>query len=303
MNTTGRGRWRRRRRAVAVGLTAAAIATAVRAEEAAPRGDRAALSAEAVEARVEGGFATMDLEAVQPSPIEPVPLRTSPVAGLPAFAPLGGDLGLGPVPAGRGAIDRLLAEAERLPAKGPTVPLPKRRPEPPAAQVASLGAAASTPVPEEFERPASSEEGGPRRDAAEAIAGEPKRIPKEALPYLSILRREAAANKVPLWLAIGVGWVESKYNPGLRGSHGVVGIMQVMPSTARYQGYRGPTEKLLEPETNIVWGMRELGWTWEKAKGDPCFAIAKYKGGIMTSRISAAAFDYCRKAKQVTGMP
>ena len=38
------------------------------------------------------------------------------------------------------------------------------------------------------------------------------------------------------------------------------------------------------------------------AKGDPCLAIAKYKGGISTKRISAAAADYCRRAKIVTGM-
>jgi soluble lytic murein transglycosylase-like protein len=137
---------------------------------------------------------------------------------------------------------------------------------------------------------------------AEGVFGEPKKIPRAAEPYMALLRREAAANKVPLWLAVGVGWVESKYQPSLRGTHGVVGLMQVMPSMARYQGYRGPTEKLLEPETNIVWGMRELGWTWAKSGGNPCLAIAKYKGGIATRGISSSAADYCRKAKAVTGM-
>ena len=137
---------------------------------------------------------------------------------------------------------------------------------------------------------------------AEGQMGEPRRIPKEALPYLAILRREAAANKVPLWLAIGVGWVESKYNPGLRGTHGVVGIMQVMPSTARFQGYKGSNDQLLDPETNIVWGMRELGWDWAQAKGNPCLAVAKYKGGIMTRTIPSAAASYCQAAKRATGM-
>ena len=178
------------------------------------------------------------------------------------------------------------------------VPLPRRRPADltgpaePALRLAGL-------TPEPVRAPA--EVAAPiAREAA--VFGEPKRIPKEALPHLAVLRREAAANKVPLWLAVGVGWVESKYDPNLRGSHGVVGLMQVMPSTARFQGYRGPPEKLLEPETNIVWGMKELGWDWAKSGGDPCLAIAKYKGGIATNRISAAAADYCRRAKTVTGM-
>lgn len=179
------------------------------------------------------------------------------------------------------------------------VPLPRRRPAAPKTgtpyEVASLSQAEAVAV--------GAAPVDPAPIAAEGIAfGEPKKIPKEALPYLAILRREAAANKVPLWLAVGVGWVESKYNPKLRGTHGVVGLMQVMPSTARFQGYRGPTEKLLDPETNIVWGLRELGWDWAKAGGNPCLAIAKYKGGIATKGIPSAAVDYCHKAKKVTGM-
>ena len=90
---------------------------------------------------------------------------------------------------------------------------------------------------------------------------------------------------MPLWLAIGVGYVESKYDPKLRGSHTVVGIMQVMPSTARFQGYKGTNEQLFDPETNIVWGLRELGSAYASAKGDPCLAIAKYQGGITRTTV------------------
>ena len=180
-----------------------------------------------------------------------------------------------------------------------SVPVPRRRPvdggtegaAEPTLRLASL-------EPEPLRGPAP--EAAPI--SAEGVFGEPKKIPEAAKPYMALIRREAAANKVPLWLAVGVGWVESKYQPNLRGSHGVVGLMQVMPSTARFQGYRGPTEKLLEPETNIVWGMKELGWTWKDAKGDACLAIAKYKGGIRTKSISPAAADYCKRAKAVTGM-
>lgn len=201
-------------------------------------------------------------------------------------------------------------------AKGPgspiAVPLPKRRPTPPVAiapadsgegepasapsapRVAAL--APDVPVDRDAKAAATAEPMG------EAALGEPKKIPKEALPYLAILRREAAAQKVPLWLAVGVGWVESKYNPKLRGTHGVVGIMQVMPSTARFQGYKGTPEQLLDPETNIIWGIRELAWDWQKANGNVCLTIAKYKGGIMTRTIPSAAASYCAAVKRVTGM-
>ena len=209
-------------------------------------------------------------------------------------------------------------------AKGPgspiAVPLPKRRPTPPVAPAApgeGMGegepeaapsgprVAALTPeVPTAETAKAAAATAEPMGDVVGEGGGlgEPKKIPKEALPYLSILRREAAAQKVPLWLAVGVGWVESKYNPKLRGTHGVVGIMQVMPSTARFQGYKGTTEQLLDAETNIIWGIRELAWDWQKAGGNVCLTIAKYKGGIMTKTIPSAAASYCAAVKRVTGM-
>jgi hypothetical protein len=237
-------------------------------------------------------------------PVTPV-VETAPA--MPAEAMAGAAMAAyAPTNASVQPIDRVFADPAPTPAVATgfvprplAVPVPRRRPADggveataePALRLASL----------EPEPPR-----GPAREvapiAAEGVFGEPKKIPKAAEPYMALLRREAAANKVPLWLAVGVGWVESKYQPNLRGTHGVVGLMQVMPSTARYQGYKGPTEKLLDPETNIVWGMRELGWTWKEAKGDACLAIAKYKGGIRTKRISPAAADYCRKAKTITGM-
>lgn len=201
-------------------------------------------------------------------------------------------------------------------AKGPgspiSVPLPKRRPKPPVATPPSEAASEGEPEAAPASRVATLTPDVPAAETPKAAAtaepmgeaalGEPKKIPKEALPYLAILRREAAAQKVPLWLAVGVGWVESKYNPKLRGTHGVVGIMQVMPSTARFQGYKGTPEQLLDPETNIIWGIRELAWDWQKAGGNVCLTIAKYKGGIMTKTIPSAAASYCAAVKRVTGM-
>ena len=250
--------------------------------------------------------------AMAPPKVEPVPEIEVPLRGeqVSAYAT--------PQARPNDAIEAVLNKAQGLPI---SVPMPKRRPPPPATAAVPTGdegdgaasaatstsdgrakgrvAALSPDVPGEADRKADAVT-EPMGEAA--VFGEPKTIPKEALPYLAILRREAAAQKVPLWLAIGVGWVESKYNPRLRGTHGVVGIMQVMPSTARFQGYKGTTEQLLDAETNIVWGIRELAWDWQKANGNACLAIAKYKGGIMTRTIPSAAASYCAAAKRVTGM-
>lgn len=159
--------------------------------------------------------------------------------------------------------------------------------------VASLGGAATVDQPR----------GSPA--AAEPILaseGAPRKMPKGAGPYLEIIRREAKAHGVPLWVALGVIWVESKFDPNLRGSHTVLGLMQVMPSTARYLGYKGPTEDLLKPEVNVKWGMTELAKDLRYADGELCLAVAKYKGGFMTKRINAGAQRYCDQLRKVTGM-
>ena len=245
---------------------------------------------EVAETRIEDAFRVM----AAPPPLElgrssiaPAGMTSDPATPEPAT------MGYAPANEPDSPTDRLFAVGPRQVA----VPEPRRRPSVPtvATQVAALDEAAATHVPARLAetRPIL---------AGEDALGPPKKIPKEALPYLRVIEREAAKNKVPLWLAIGVGWVESKYDHRLRGSHTVVGIMQVMPSTARWQGYKGTAEGLLDPETNIVWGMKELGWDYASAKGDACLAIAKYKAGIMATRISSAAADYCRRAKMVTGM-
>ena len=319
-----RGRFDRRVMAVVVGLAGWAGASGAQetsvVTEAAPREDRLPVTA-VVPERVKGAFTLFgpiaderrDEAATHNGRVgaETVPLPPPSVLTVspetiatPKFEP---EARFEPVaayaPAETAPVVAIDKALEKASGRVIAVPLPRRRPTPPPpvqasapVQVADLGAAPGETLPK-----AVAAEVAPVL-AEEAVLGEPKRIPKEALPYLSILRREAAANKVPLWLAIGVGWVESKYNPRLRGTHSVVGIMQVMPSTARFQGYKGTAEQLFDPETNIVWGLRELGWDYAKAGGNACLAVAKYKGGIATKTIPSAAASYCAAAKRVTGM-
>ena len=75
-----------------------------------------------------------------------------------------------------------------------------------------------------------------------------------------------------------------------------------MPSTAREMGYKGTTNQLFNPETNIIWGMKELAQDYEIAKGDICLTIAKYKGGFHTRSINKGAWNYCSQVKRITGM-
>lgn len=207
---------------------------------------------------------------------------TDATAAAPARAPLSPET---PTPAPN--------QIPLVPRLGFAIPVPRPKPPVPKVVLASLTpASGSLPDVETHQR---SLEIAP-------VLGEPKRIPFGATAYLDIFRREAANHKIPLWLALGVAWVESKFDPKLGGTHDVVGMMQVMPSTAREMGYRGTKNGLRDAETNIIWGMKELAKDYELAKGDICMTIAKYKGGFRTNHINKGAWNYCTQVKRVTGM-
>ncbi|MBZ9852139.1 lytic transglycosylase domain-containing protein [Mesorhizobium sp. CA14] len=57
-------------------------------------------------------------------------------------------------------------------------------------------------------------------------------------------------------LAHAVMEIESRFDPAVRGADGEIGLMQVMPATARMLGFRGSPEELGEPATNIAFGVR-----------------------------------------------
>ena len=56
--------------------------------------------------------------------------------------------------------------------------------------------------------------------------------------------------------------VESRFNPRAVGSSGEIGLMQVMPATARDRGFPDPAA-LFDPVEGIRAGMRQLKWTWD----------------------------------------
>ena len=59
-------------------------------------------------------------------------------------------------------------------------------------------------------------------------------VSQEGIPlFRAIARSEAAYHGVPFYLVDAVMWVESSYNPAATGGIGEVGLMQILPSTAR----------------------------------------------------------------------
>lgn len=91
--------------------------------------------------------------------------------------------------------------------------------------------------------------------------------------YETIIQRVSAAHGVDPTLVRAVIQVESKYQPGARSPKGALGLMQVMPATARLYGITN----LLDPASNIEAGISHLRSLLDRFP--LAWALAAYNAG------------------------
>jgi soluble lytic murein transglycosylase-like protein len=91
--------------------------------------------------------------------------------------------------------------------------------------------------------------------------------------------------------------VESQYNPAVVGMDGEIGLMQVMPATARMLGFSGTEAQLAVPDVNIHYGAKYLAGAWRLAGEDLCTAAMKYRAGHGETRFSLRSVDYCTRVR------
>jgi hypothetical protein len=115
--------------------------------------------------------------------------------------------------------------------------------------------------------------------------------------YRPIIEREALAYGVPPALLDAVMAVESRYNPAVIGNDGEIGLMQVMPATARMLGFSGSEAQLANPEVNIHYGAKYLAGAWRLAGQDLCTAAMKYRAGHGETRFSPLSVSYCSRVR------
>lgn len=120
---------------------------------------------------------------------------------------------------------------------------------------------------------------------------------KDAFRSLAIC--EARSQGLPEELALAVMEIESLFDPEARGGDGEVGLMQIMPATARMMGFRGSAEELFDPRTNIGLGVRYLTGAFRLAEGDLCTTVMKYRAGHAQTRFSALSVRYCVRARAI----
>ncbi len=95
----------------------------------------------------------------------------------------------------------------------------------------------------------------------------------------ALVATHAKANQVPEALVHRVIMHESRYQPGLVGRGGTIGLMQIKLATARGLGYSGDAEGLRDPETNLTYGIKYLAGAYRAANGDHDRAMHYYAAG------------------------
>lgn len=81
---------------------------------------------------------------------------------------------------------------------------------------------------------------------------------------------------VPLSLLKAVAKAESDFNPNVVSSAGAVGIMQLMPATAKELG----VQNIYDVRENIMGGAKELSGLLKRYHGDLTLTLAGYNAGI-----------------------
>ena len=76
--------------------------------------------------------------------------------------------------------------------------------------------------------------------------------------YDALVATHAKANGVPEALVHRVIVRESRYQPGLVGRGGTIGLMQIKLATARGLGYTGDAAGLRDPNTNLTYAVKYL---------------------------------------------
>ncbi|MFM1848077.1 MAG: hypothetical protein RL417_1551 [Pseudomonadota bacterium] len=93
--------------------------------------------------------------------------------------------------------------------------------------------------------------------------------------YEAAIAVAANAHRVPIPLVKAVMHVESAFNAAAISRKGAMGLMQLMPETARDMGVKSP----LDPTENIRGGVKYLAFLLSRYGGDKVKSIAAYNAG------------------------
>lgn len=94
-------------------------------------------------------------------------------------------------------------------------------------------------------------------------------------PYDRFIEQVAATHGLDSNLIKAVAWVESAFDPDAVSPKGAMGLMQLMPATAKRYGVENP----LDPYESLSGGARHLRDLLEEFGGNRTLALAAYNAG------------------------
>lgn len=97
-------------------------------------------------------------------------------------------------------------------------------------------------------------------------------------PLRTLIADHAEHYAVPEHLVRRIISKESKFNPNAKNGPNI-GLMQIQLGTARGMGYRGDAKGLLDPDTNLRYGVAYLANAFRVAHGDEDDAVRLYQSG------------------------
>lgn len=107
--------------------------------------------------------------------------------------------------------------------------------------------------------------------------------------YNEYFRAAAKKYNVSESLLKAIAKAESDFNPDCVSSAGAMGIMQLMPETAKGLGVDDP----YDPEQNIMGGAKCISLKLKEFKGDVKLALAAYNAGSGAVRRNGGVPSYC----------
>ena len=98
-----------------------------------------------------------------------------------------------------------------------------------------------------------------------------------------VVTEAVSHGKVPAALALAVAEVESDFVPRTIGAGGAVGVMQLLPATAKSE-LGADVAALKDPATNVRLGLRWLARLHERYDGDWELALSHFRGGKLAQK-------------------
>lgn len=114
-----------------------------------------------------------------------------------------------------------------------------------------------------------------RKKRASATSGERSKDPARYSRYSSLIDEAAQLYQLPHSFIRAVMRVESDFNPEVVSRAGAMGLMQLMPNTARSMGVSDP----FDARQNILGGARYLRILANRFRGDLVLTVAAYNAG------------------------